>query len=102
MTKVVGVPARCRALYPLTSTTGGSFMRLYVMGFAAGVWWLQQQAQLPVPHFYWLAAPMAFGAGGSAYAFAGLAVGAARGSRCMLCGLRRAVGRVACAIAPRR
>ncbi len=36
-------------------------MRLYVMGFAAGVWWLQQQAQLPLPQAAWLAAPAAFG-----------------------------------------
>src|SRR4051812_7815492 len=48
------------ALYPLTSTTGPAFMRLYVMGFAAGVWWLQQQAQLPQPGWHWLAPPLAF------------------------------------------
>ena len=35
-------------------------MRLYVMGFAAGVWWLQQQPQLPPPQVAWLAAPAAF------------------------------------------
>ena len=35
-------------------------MRLYVIGFAAGVWWLQQQAQLPPPAGWWLAAPIAF------------------------------------------
>ncbi len=34
-------------------------MRLNVIGFAAGVWWLQVQAQLPSPHWYWLAAPLA-------------------------------------------
>ena len=34
-------------------------MRLYVICFAAGVWWLQVQAQLPAPHGYWLAAPLA-------------------------------------------
>lgn len=35
-------------------------MRLYVMGFAAGVWWLQQQPQLPSVHGVWFAAPLAF------------------------------------------
>ena len=34
-------------------------MRLYVICFAAGVWWLQVQAQLPALHGYWLAAPVA-------------------------------------------
>jgi competence protein ComEC len=37
-------------------------MRLYVMGFAAGVWWLQQQAQLPLLYGSWFAAPVAFAA----------------------------------------
>ncbi len=37
----------------------GSLMRLYVVCFAAGVWWLQVQSQLPVPRWYWLAAPLA-------------------------------------------
>ena len=32
-------------------------MRLCVIGFAAGVWWLQMQAQLPAMHGWWLAAP---------------------------------------------
>lgn len=36
------------------------FMRLYVAGFAVGVWWLQQQAELPALHGYWFAAPSAF------------------------------------------
>ncbi len=36
----------------------GSLMRLYVVCFAAGVWWLQVQSQLPLPHWYWLAAPL--------------------------------------------
>jgi len=30
------------------------------MAFAAGAWWLQVQPQLPSPHWYWLAAPLAF------------------------------------------
>ncbi|MEO8441695.1 MAG: DNA internalization-related competence protein ComEC/Rec2 [Betaproteobacteria bacterium] len=30
------------------------------MTFAAGVWWLQQQAQLPLPQVAWLAVPAAF------------------------------------------
>ncbi len=34
-------------------------MRIYVIGFAAGVWWLQMQEQLPALHWYWLAAPLA-------------------------------------------
>ena len=34
-------------------------MRFYVICFAAGVWWLQTQAQLPALHGYWLAAPAA-------------------------------------------
>ena len=33
-------------------------MRLYVVCFAAGVWWLQVQSQLPAPRWYWLAAPL--------------------------------------------
>jgi competence protein ComEC len=33
-------------------------MRLYVVCFAAGVWWLQVQSQLPSPRWYWLAAPL--------------------------------------------
>ena len=37
-------------------------MRLYVICFAAGVWWLQVQAQLPVADSYWLAAPVIFAA----------------------------------------
>ncbi|MDB5812274.1 MAG: internalization-related competence protein ComEC/Rec2 [Betaproteobacteria bacterium] len=37
-------------------------MRLYVLGFALGVWWLQQQAQLPPVHAYWLALPIVFAA----------------------------------------
>ena len=37
-------------------------MRLYVVCFAAGVWWLQVQAQLPPPRWYWLAAPLALAA----------------------------------------
>src|SRR6266446_1751711 len=32
-------------------------MRLYIVCFATGVWWLQVQAQLPEPRAYWLAAP---------------------------------------------
>lgn len=35
-------------------------MRLYVIAFAAGVWWLEQQARLPPPQGLWLAAPLAF------------------------------------------
>src|SRR3990172_13139390 len=35
-------------------------MRLYVLCFTAGVWWLQMQPQLPSPRWYWLAAPLAF------------------------------------------
>ena len=34
-------------------------MRLYIVCCAAGVWWLQMQSQLPSPHWYWLAAPLA-------------------------------------------
>jgi competence protein ComEC len=34
-------------------------MRLYVICFAAGVWWLQVQAQLPALDGYWLAVPAA-------------------------------------------
>src|SRR5688500_14879670 len=34
-------------------------MRLYILCFAAGVWWLQVQAQLPAPHMHWLAPPLA-------------------------------------------
>jgi len=43
----------------MTSTTGDSFMRFYVICFAAGVWWLQGQAQLPALHGWWLALPAA-------------------------------------------
>jgi len=32
-------------------------MRFYIVCFAAGVWWLQVQAQLPEPRAYWLAVP---------------------------------------------
>jgi len=34
-------------------------MRLYIVGFAGGVWWLQQQAQLPELTGAWIAAPVA-------------------------------------------
>ena len=34
-------------------------MRLYIPCFAAGVWWLQVQAQLPAPQVYWLVPPLA-------------------------------------------
>src|SRR5687768_12598374 len=34
-------------------------MRLYILCFAAGVWCLQVQAQLPVPRTYWLVPPLA-------------------------------------------
>ena len=34
-------------------------MRLYILCFAAGVSWLQVQAQLPVPRAHWLAPPLA-------------------------------------------
>ena len=37
-------------------------MRLYVICFAAGVWWLQGQAQLPALHAGWLAVPVALAA----------------------------------------
>ena len=37
-------------------------MRLYVMCFAAGVWWLQVQAQLPALSGWWLGAPAALAA----------------------------------------
>jgi len=37
-------------------------MRLNVIAFALGVWWLQQQAQLPVLEWYWLLAPAIFAA----------------------------------------
>ncbi len=35
-------------------------MRLNVIAFALGVWWLQQQAQLPELGWYWLLAPVLF------------------------------------------
>ncbi|HUO43590.1 MAG TPA: DNA internalization-related competence protein ComEC/Rec2 [Burkholderiales bacterium] len=37
-------------------------MRLNVIAFALGVWWLQQQAQLPALGWYWLLAPAVFAA----------------------------------------
>jgi len=37
-------------------------VRLNVICFAAGVWWLQMQPQLPFPHWWWLAAPVALAA----------------------------------------
>ncbi len=65
-------------------------MRLCILGFAGGVWWLQQQAQLPELTGAWIAAPVALialsavAAGSRQWRFARRAVAALC---CVACGI---------------